>query len=240
MNAFATFGAVWCLTFSLGPVPLAGNQDVTSPDSTEKLREVVALLRIVWGKDFESNYPNFLLGPTPKVVLIPRKEMIRIAEARLDGRQRDGSTTQGLTIGEPPNVKIVVVYDDIAPLFVARSIIHEIGHLELRGKRLSRNREEAYVRKIVDTDFFEKAFGRQWLKTTVAALRKKVEARKKNGRQYQGYTTEAVEVFYQSLEKAGTSIARTPLHDGIIATLVFILTNSERDLLAALDADDVP
>jgi len=213
---------------------------VTSPDPAEKLREVVALLRIAWGKDFDSNYPNLLLGSSPTVVLIPRNEMIKIAAARLDGRQRDGSTTQGLTIGEPPNVKIVVVYDDIAPLLVARTIIHEIGHLELRGKRLSRNREEARVRKIVDTGFLEKAFGREWLKTTVAALRKKVVAVKKNGRQYQGYTPEAVEMFYQSLEKAGASIAREPLHDQIIASLVFILTNSEGNLLAALDADDVP
>jgi hypothetical protein len=55
-------------------------------------------------------------------------------------------------------VKIAVVYDDIAPLLSANAIIHEIGHLQLREK-LSRNVEEAHVRKIVDTGFYERLYG---------------------------------------------------------------------------------
>lgn len=94
-----------------------------------------------------------MLGPSPTVILIPREEMIRIAAARLDGRRRDGETTQGMTIGEANNVKIFAVYDDIAPLLVAITINHEIGHLQLRDKGMSRNKEEAHIRKTADTLF---------------------------------------------------------------------------------------
>ena len=124
-----------------------------------------------------------MLGPAPVVVLIPRAEMIRIANARPDGKARNGETTQGLNLNDE---KIVVVYDDIAPLFVARSINHEIGHLQLRDASLSRNDEEARVRKVVDTAFFTKVFGRQWLESAVSAIEKKVLPVERNGRVYKG------------------------------------------------------
>ena len=238
MTRFSTLRAIWCLTLALSPALQAGNKGASSVDPTEKLRGIVSMLRILWGEDFDSNYGRYMLGPSPTVTLIPREEMIKIAAAELDGRRRDGKTTNGLTMGEEPNVKIVVVYDDIAPLFVARSINHEIGHLQLRDQGFSRNREEAHVRKIVDTGFFEKVFGREWFETTVAALKKKVLTVEKNGRLYEGYMPEAVEVFYQHVRNAGVRIERTPLHDGIVANLVFIFTNSEENLQAALDADD--
>jgi hypothetical protein len=209
-----------------------------SADLTEKLRETVSLLRILWRQDFDSNYQKYMLGPSPTIVLIPREEMIRIAAARLDGRWRDGETTQGLTIGEEPDVNVFVVYDDIAPLIVARTINHEIGHLQLRGKGMSRNGEEAYVRKTADTFFFEKMFGRNWLKATVAAVKKSVMPVEKDGRQYQAFTPEAIETFYRQLLKAGTKLEKNPLNDRIVASLVFYLTNSEENLLAALDAED--
>ena len=244
-----TAPGAWCLTLVLCPVLQVGNTErgpsqsletaeKRSADPAEKRGEIVSLLRIVWRQDFDSNYQKYMLGASPTVILIPRDEMIKIAAARLDGRRRDGETIQGLTIGDAPNVKIVVVYDDIAPLFVAKSISHEIGHLELRDKRLSRNSEEAHVRKVVDTGFFERVFGRRWLETTVTLLKKKVIMVEKNRRRYQGYTPEAIETFYQQLRKAGIEVEKTPLHDEIVASVVFILTNSEKSLSAALDADD--
>jgi hypothetical protein len=248
MNRCTALGA-WCLTLVLCPALQVGNTEPGSYQSletaekrsavlTEKLREIVSLLRIVWRQDFDSNYQKYMLGPSPTVILIPREEMIRIAAARLDGRRRDGETTQGMTIGDEHNVKIVVVYDDIAPLLVARTINHEIGHLQLRDKGMSRNKEEAHIRKTVDTLFFEKMFGQDWMKATVAALKKGVIPIEKNGRQYQGYRPDAVEAFYRQLIKAGAKLEKTPLHDRIVASLVFILTNSEENLLAALDAED--
>jgi hypothetical protein len=171
-------------------------------------------LRAFWGPEFDSNYPKYMLGPSPTVVLIPREEMMRIAAARLDGRRRDGATTQGLTKGEKPNIKIVVV------------------------NALSRNVEEARVRKIVDTGFYERLFGRQWIKTTVTALEKKVMPVQKNGHRYKGYTPEAIDTFYEQLKKAGAMLERNPLHDRIVGSLVFIFTNTEQDLAAALDAGD--
>jgi tetratricopeptide (TPR) repeat protein len=122
---------------------------------------------------------------------------------------------------------------------VAATINHEIGHVELRDQRLPRNKEEARVRKIVDTRFFEKVFGKEWLRTTVAALNKKVSAVEKNGQLYQGHTPEAVETLYQQLRREGVIIEKTPRHDRILAIVVFMLTNSEENLLAALDADDL-
>ena len=113
-----------------------------------RMGEIVETLRVLWGKEFDSNYKRYMMGLSPTVVLIPRREMIRIANARIDGRSRDGEVTQGLNIDYQ---KIVVVYDDIPPLFVARSIHHEIGHQQLRNAGLSRNDEEARVRKVVDT-----------------------------------------------------------------------------------------
>jgi hypothetical protein len=223
----------------LGPIPAAG-QFTQSGNFSEKLEKIVSVLRVVWGSDFEINYQKYMLGQPPVVVLIPRSEMIRIADARLDGRRRDGTTTQGLTIGEKPDVKIRVVYDDIAPLLVANAIVHEIAHLELRDAKLSRNLEEAHIRKTVDTAFFEKAFGRKWMERTAAALNKKVAPVKKSGRVYRGYTPESVDVFYEQIRKAGAIIDKSPLHDRVLSTLVFIFTNSEKDLSAALDADDEP
>jgi hypothetical protein len=161
--------------------------------------------------------------------------MIRIANARYDGRSRNGEVTQGLTINSE---RIVVVYDDVDPLFVARSINHEIGHLELKDAKLSRNEEEARVRKVVDTAFFAKVFGREWLQSTVAAIEKKVLLVERNGRAYKGYTPGAVTELYQRLKKAGANIERTKVHDSILETLVFILTNNEETLSAALAADD--
>ena len=240
MNRFSTFGSIWCLTVLLSPAIQAEKPDINSADPAEQLPQIVSVLRVAWNRDFDSNYRKYMLGPAPTVVLIPREEMIKIAAARLDGIRRDGTTTQGLTIGEKPIVKIVVVYDDIAPLLVAKTIIHEIGHLELRDKELSRNDEEARVRKTVDTGFFEKAFGRKWLQETVAALEKKVQTVEKNGRRYHGHTPEALEMFYQQLRKAGANIEKNPLHDQILASIVFILTNSRENLSAALYAGSDP
>src|SRR5262245_19885971 len=238
MNRFSTFGSIWCLSLVLSPAPQVGKSDIGSTGTIEELREIVAVLRVVWGQDFESNYQKYMLGSSPTVLLIPREEMRKIAAARLDGRRRDGETTQGLTIGERPDVKIVVVYEGLAPLLVAKTIVHEIGHLELRSKGLSRNAEEARVRKIVDTGFFEKVFGRRWLEMTVAALKKKVLPVEKGGRRYRGYTPETVEMLYQQIRKTGTKIDNTSLHDQVLASMVFILTNSEKNLSAALDFDD--
>ena len=103
---------------------------------------------------------------------------------------------------------------------------------------MSRNAEEARVRKTVDTSFFEKVFGRPWLKMTVAELQKKVLPVEKGGRLYQGHSPEAVELLYQQLRKMGRNVAKNPLHDQILANTVFILTNSEESLSAALDFDD--
>ena len=239
MIRFSTLGGIWCLSFVLSPALQAGKPDTDSTDTTKQLRDIVAVLRTVWGRDFDSNYQKYMLGSSPTVLLISREDMRKIAAARLDGRQRDGETTQGLTIGEPPALKIVVVYDGLAPLLAAKAIIHELGHLELRGKRLSRNAEEARVRKIVDTRFFENIFGRRWLETTVGELRKTVTSVGKGGRLYQGYTTEAVEVLYRRIRETGTNIDQHSLHDQILANMVFILTNTEQSLAAALDfADD--
>jgi hypothetical protein len=200
-----------------------------------KMRDVVATLRVLWGEEFDANYRKYIVGTPPIVVLIPRMEMIRIANARLDGRSRNGEATQGLNIN---NERIVVVYDDIAPLFVAQSINHEIGHLQLREAKLSRNDEEARVRKVVETEFFVKLFGRQWLESTVAAIEKKVLPVEKNGRVYKGYTPDAVTELYKRLKEAGAKIERTRVHDRILETLVFILTNNEESLSGALAADD--
>lgn len=204
-------------------------------ESAGKIREVVATLRVAWGEEFDANYRKYIVGTPPIVVLIPRVEMIRIANARIDGRARNGAVTQGLGINYE---RIVVVYDDIAPLFVARSINHEIGHLQLRDAKLSTNDEEARVRKVVDTAFLAKVFGRKWLESTVAAIEKKVLPVEKNGRVYKGYTPEAVTELYTRLKQAGANIERTRLHDRIVETLVFILTNSEENLSAALAAED--
>jgi hypothetical protein len=205
--------------------------DMTVP----KMREVVATLRVLWGDEFDTNYGNYIVGTPPIVVLIPRMEMIRIANARLDGRSRNGEFTQGLNINDE---RIVVVYDDIAPLFVAQSINHEIGHLQLKDANLSRNDEEARVRKVVDTAFFAKVFGGQWLESTIAAIEKKTLPVEKNGHVYKGYTPAAVTELYKRLKKAGANIERTRVHDRILETLVFILTNNEESLSEALAADD--
>jgi len=238
MNRFLTFGSIWCLSFAFSSSVKAGKLGQGPCDPTEKLREIVTLLRVVWGENFESNYRTYMLGTSPTVHLISREEMRKIAAAQLDGRRRDGEATHGLTIGEKPDVKIVVVYDDLAPLLVTKAIIHEIGHLELRDKGFSRNAEEAHVRKIVDTGFFQKIFGRRWLEMTVAALQKKVRTVEQGGRLYQGHTPEAVEMLYQSLRKTGTNMDKNPLHDQILANMVFIFTNSEKSLRAALDFED--
>ena len=199
-----------------------------------KMREIVATLRVLWGDEFDANYRKYIVGTPPIVVLIPRTEMIRIANARLDGRSRNGEATQGLNINDE---RIVVVYDDIAPLFVAQSINHEIGHLQLRDAKLSRNDEEARVRKVVDTAFLVKIFGRQWLESTVAAIERRVLPVERNGRVYKGYTPDAVTELYKRLKKDGAKIERTSVHDRILETLVFILTNSEESLSGALAAD---
>src|SRR5262245_63374411 len=67
-------------------------------EAADKMREVVATLRVLWGEEFEPNYKKYVLGSPPIVVLIPRTEMIRIANGRFDGRSRDGDNTHGLTI----------------------------------------------------------------------------------------------------------------------------------------------
>ena len=200
-----------------------------------RLGKIVDTLRVLWGEEFDSNYKKYMLGPSPTVVLIPRREMIRIADARLDGRPRNGKITQGLNISYQ---KIVVVYDDIAPLFVAKSIHHEIGHQQLRNAGLSPDDEEARVRKVVDTAFFAKIFGRQWLESAIAALEKKVLPISRQGRVYNGHTPEAVAELYLRLQRAGVNVERSKVHDRILETLVFILTNTEESLSAALAADD--
>jgi hypothetical protein len=239
MNRFSILGAIWSLTFVLSPA-LQAAKDMNSIDTTAKLRQIVSVLRILWGPDFDSRYRKYVVGSPAIVSLVPRTEMIRIADARLDGRLRDGAETQGLMIGTEFGPRIFVVYDDVAPLLVAETIDHEIGHMELLGSGLSRNEEEARVRKIVDTRFFEKVFGKEWMHTTVAALDKTVSPVEKNGRLYRGYTPVAIATLYRQLRKAGAKMENTPLHDRILAHVVFILTNSEENILAALDADDVP
>jgi len=215
-----------------------GKSNTGSPDLAAKLCEIVDVLRIAWGQDFESNYKKYMLGSSPTVLLISRDEMRKIAALRLDGRRRDGETTHGLTLGQKPDVKIVVVYEGLAPILVAKAIVHEIGHLELRDKSLSRNAEEAQVRKIVETEFFEKVLGGRWLEMTVAALQKKVLAVEQGGRVYKGHTPEAVDLLYRRLRKGGLNIGKSPAHDQILATQVFIFTNSQENLAAALDFED--
>ena len=201
-----------------------------------RMGEIVMTLRVLWGEEFDSNYKRYMLGrPSPIVFLIPRREMIRIANARLDGRPRNGEVTQGLNIDDQ---KIVVVYDDIPPLFVARSIHHEIGHQQLRDTGLSPNDEEARVRKVVDTAFFAKVFGRQWLESTIAALENKVLPVRRQGRVYNGHTPQAVAEFYLRLQKREVNFERSMVNDRIVENLVFIFTNTEESLSAALAADD--
>jgi hypothetical protein len=236
MNWVST--SICCLTLTLSSALQASNTDRNTVDSTQKLRAIASLLQALWGRDFDSNYEKYMLGSSPTVVLISRLEMMQIAEARLDGRRRDGTTTQGLTISRPSQIRIFVVYDDIAPLLVAQTINHELGHLLLKDKGFSRNKEEARVRKTVDTAFFRKLFGREWFEATVSLLEKKVTKVEKNGRVYRGYTPAAVDAFYEQLRKAGAMLENNPLHDRIIGHIVFILTNSEKKLAAALDAED--
>jgi hypothetical protein len=238
MNLFRISASILCWTLVLSPAVQIG-KCTSSADLTQKLREIEKMLRAVWGPDFDSTHQKYMKDPSPTVTLVLRQEMIRIVGTPLDGRRREGATTHGLTItGDKDYLKIVAVYDDLAPIFVARTINHEIGHLQLMDKGLSRSHEEARVRKIVDTGFFEKLLGIEWLETTIAALQKKVRPVKRNGRLYQGYTKEAVELFYQQLEKSGVKVEKNPIHDGIVENLVFILTNREEDLATVLDADD--
>src|SRR5262245_30179758 len=129
MNRFWTLDWIWCLTLVLTPAFQAGKLDI-SADRDQKVREIVSVLRLVWRPDFDSDYGKYMLGSSPIVTLIPREEMIKIADGRLDGRLSDGKITQGLSTGDRTNARIVVVYDDIAPLLVAKTIMHEIGHLE--------------------------------------------------------------------------------------------------------------
>ena len=215
----------------IAPTPCSG----PPAEMAARMGEIVETLRTLWGEEFDSNYKRYMLGPSPIVVLIPRREMIRIANARLDGRPRNGEDTQGLNIDDQ---KIVVVYDDIPPLFVARSIHHEIGHQQLRNAGLSRNDEEARVRKVVDVAFFTKVFGRQWVDSTIAALEKKVVPVRRQGRVYNGYTPEAVAELYSRLQKYELKVERSMVNDRIVENLVFILTNTEESLSAALAADD--
>jgi hypothetical protein len=42
------------------------------------------------------------------------------------------------------------------------------------------------------------------------------------------------------MRQAGAAIERNPLHDRIVGHIVFILTNSEEELAAALDIDEDP
>lgn len=202
---------------------------------TGKLEEIVATLRALWGKEFDPNYRKYMLGSLPIVVLVPRVEMIRVANAQLDGRARDGQVTQGLTINRE---KIVVVYDDIAPLFVAQAINHEIAHLQLRNEGLSPHDEEARIRKVVDTDFFARIFGQQWLQSTIAAIEEKVLPVERDGRIFMGHTPQAVTELYERLERGGMKVERNTVHTRILETLVFILTNTEEGLSAALNASD--
>jgi hypothetical protein len=69
-------------------------------------------------------------------------------------------------------------------------------------------------------------------------LEKKVAKVEKNGRVYRGYTPAAVDVFYAQLKQAGAVLEKNPIHDRIVGHIVFILTNSEKNLTAALDAED--
>ena len=89
MNRFSTLGSIWCLSLVLSPAFQIGKSDIRSTGD-EKLREIVAVLRVVWGLDFESDYQKYMLGSSPTVLLISREEMRKIAAARLDGRRRDG------------------------------------------------------------------------------------------------------------------------------------------------------
>jgi hypothetical protein len=135
MNRFSTFGSICCLSIVLSPTLQLGKSETGRPDTTEQLREIVSVLRLVWGPEFESNYRKYMLGSSPTVLLISREEMRKIAAARLDGRRRDGETTQGLTIEDVQNVKIVAVYDGLAPILVAKTIIHELGSLAVERRR---------------------------------------------------------------------------------------------------------
>jgi hypothetical protein len=199
------------------------------------MRAIVRLLRVLWGDQFDSSYKKYMLGPSPTIVLIPRTDMIRIANVRPDGKARNGESTQGLNLNDE---RIVIVYDDIAPLFVVRSINHEIGHQNLRNAGLSPNDEEARVRKVVDTAFFARVFGEQWLASTIVALEKKVLLVERKGYTYKGYTPQAVAEMYKRIQSGGIKIERSTIHDRILENLVFVLTNPEEALSAALTADD--
>jgi hypothetical protein len=216
---------------STAPTPCSAPPAGMAP----KMKEIVGILRVLWGDEFDSNYKKYMLGATPAVVLIPRTDMIRIANARPDSKPRNGETTQGLNLNDE---RIVAVYDDIAPLLVVRTINHEIGHQNMRDKALLPNDEEARVRKVVDTAFFARVFGRRWLESTIAALEKRVRPVEKNGRVYNGHTPQAVAELYDRIESGGRNLERNTIHDRILETLVFILTNTEESLSAALDADD--
>ncbi len=129
-----------------------------------------------------------------------------------------------------------MVYDDISPFFVAKVINHEIGHLHFRDHKLSVNAEEARVRKVVETEFLKNVFGDDWLRRTTSAVSAKVVPVEKNGRVYNGFTPAAVQELHDRIRSAGIRFEETALHNGILETMVFILTNSEENLAAALDA----
>src|SRR5262245_36336359 len=158
MARVLTFALIAFFFLTLLPAAEAAKavRTIASPtDSSGNLCAIVDVLRTVWGPDFESNYKKYMLGSSPLVVLISRDEMKRIASANRDRKLMDGETTHGFTVGEWPNARSFVVYDDQAPFLVAKTIFHELGHQDFRPDGLSPSAEEAYVRKIVETAFFE-------------------------------------------------------------------------------------
>jgi hypothetical protein len=68
MNRFSTFDWIWCLTLVLSPALQTGKIDV-SADPVQKLREIVSVLRLVWGPDLDSNYRKYTLGSSSFVYL---------------------------------------------------------------------------------------------------------------------------------------------------------------------------
>ena len=69
MNRFSTLDWIWCLTLVLSPAFQAGKLGI-SADTGQKLREIVSVLRLVWGPDFDSNYRKYMLGSSSIVTQV--------------------------------------------------------------------------------------------------------------------------------------------------------------------------
>jgi hypothetical protein len=203
------------LLFCVGIVPAQKNS----------YNEVFGYLQKYWGGDYSQNFQKYMVrSPDGKriVYFITKDVMVN--------HYHRTPTTYGLC-GEN---NIVVVHDELSPLWEAYVVAHEIGHFNAgpaptkMGKKIEAETDDW----LQVSDFLEKQFGKIWVDHVKEICLNNSIQKTVNGRMYREPNLSAIATFKVALAEQG--VASSPKDEGVLESFALILANANQTGVSAI------